>query len=161
MEESRLQMLQASSGRRGTIRTGRDSGGIVTGWLLRLSVVLFLIGIFAYDTMALVTARLSIEDQAAQVVNAAEICWNQTHDVELSYNAAATTAKEWNTSNTVPRRSFVVNKDGLVTLTLERPVKTLVARYIPPVTSFLTVRSTPVSTTKKAMPRLISAALSP
>lgn len=121
--------------------TRPDEGGIVTGWITRLALVFAVVGVFAYDSLAVLTARLSIEDEGASTVQTASDTWIQTHNEQQAYASAINAAQVWNPDNMIAGRSFSVSREGQVSLVLERPVETLVAKHVPPIRRWLVVRS--------------------
>ena len=102
----------------------RDSGSIVLGWLTKLAVTLALLGLLAFDGIALVTANFSVTDQANTVAGIAADTYKSTHDVQASYDAAVAEAAKNN--ETVEAKTFLVRPaDGHITLTLHKQATTL------------------------------------
>jgi hypothetical protein len=108
-----------------------DAGSIVLGWLVRVAVVLGVLGVLAFDGIALGTAHLSLADQATTAAQAASDRWIASHDVQAAYDAAVASAREANPDDTVRTDDFTVTPDGHVTLTLEREAHSLVLRSLP------------------------------
>ncbi|NLT55030.1 MAG: hypothetical protein GXX79_10810 [Actinomycetales bacterium] len=119
-----------------------DQGGIVLGWLFRLSIVLSLVGVLAYDGLSVVASRFTVEDQATTAALTASDMWKRTHDIERTYQAALLTAQAADAHNNVDRESFVVIGDGTVTLTMERKARTVVAGRLPALRDLFVVSGT-------------------
>jgi hypothetical protein len=107
-----------------------DVGGIVLGWLTKLVVVMAVVGVLLFDGLAIVTSRLSIEDQGYLAAREASSQWQRSGDVQLAYNAAVSAASDANALNEVPPASFVAFPDGTVDLDIHREVTTLVVHRI-------------------------------
>lgn len=100
------------------------------GWLTKLVVGLGLLGLVAFDAIAIGTARLSVQDQAGASARAASESYLHTHDVQAAYQAAAAVAAEADPSNEIPPSSFTAEQDGTVTLRVRRTATTLVVQRI-------------------------------
>ena len=106
-----------------------DTGDIVLGWLTKLVVGLGLLGLIAFDAIAIGSARLSVQDQAGASARAASESYLQNHDAQAAYQAAAVAA-EADPANEVPPSSFTAEHDGTVTLRVRRTAGTLVVQHI-------------------------------
>lgn len=107
-----------------------DTGDIVLGWLTKLVVGLGLLGLVAFDAIAIGTARLSVQDQAGASARAASESYLNTRDVQAAYAAAAAVAAEADPTNEVPPSGFTAEPDGTVTLRVRRTAGTLVVQHI-------------------------------
>ncbi|MGB8652163.1 MAG: hypothetical protein WCD35_16045 [Mycobacteriales bacterium] len=101
----------------------RDSGSIVLGWLTKLAASLALVGLLAFDGIALVTTNFTAADQATTAASAAADAYKSTHDVQQAYNAA--TAAVAADGDTIETKTFRVDPDGHITLVLHRTATTL------------------------------------
>lgn len=108
-----------------------EAGGIVTGWLVRLVVVLGLTGVLAFDGVSLGVATLSVTDQAASAARAAANEYVMSSSAQGAYERAVGVARRADPDNQVPVESFLITTDGQVTLTVQRSVPTLVLRHVP------------------------------
>jgi Flp pilus assembly protein TadG len=129
-------------------RTSGDAGGIVLGWLVRLTVVLAVMAVVAFDGISIVTSRLSLEDAGNQAARSASETWQSTHDIRAALASAQQAATEANADTSVVTDSLSVDADGTAHLVVTREASTLVAQHIPPMRSWceLRVRGTGRST---------------
>ena len=108
---------------------GSDVGGIVVGWLVKVTVVLAIVGVIAFDLVAIAYARVSSADDARSIAQAA-------HDAMLINRAtpaaALVVAQERATSRGVKvgRGDITITKSGVVTVEVHRQAATLVAEKI-------------------------------
>jgi hypothetical protein len=103
-----------------------DSGGIVLGWLTKLTVVLAVAGIFLFDAISVGTTKASLADQGSYAAREASEVWQQTGSIQRTYDAAVASATEQNALNRVLTKDFTVDADGTVHLTVDREAQTLV-----------------------------------
>src|SRR3954447_24409677 len=89
-----------------------DNGAIVLGWLTRLTVVLGLIGVLAFDVISLTVTRLGVADDATAAAIAASRSYQETHSVDRAYEAAMDSARSTNPADTIAAGSFNINPDG-------------------------------------------------
>ena len=108
-----------------------ERGSIVLGWLTRLVVVLGLVGIVGFDLVSYGVARLSATDQAEQVARAGATAWQTGSDVDAAYAEATQVAEDLDPGNVLPPQEFRASRDGGVSVRLDHPVPTLVARHLP------------------------------
>lgn len=109
-----------------------DRGDVVLAWLVKLTVVLALLGVVAFDAVSIGTTRLSVQDQGDAAARAASETWLRTRDANQSFKAATAAATEANPLNVVVASTFRVEPDGTARFTIERRASTLVVRYIGP-----------------------------
>lgn len=121
--------------------TRSDPGAIVLGWLTRLTVVLGLLGVLAFDVISLVVTEFGVTDDAAAAARAAAGAYARTSDVDRAYEAALDAARAADANDTIAAGSFLVDQKGTVTLTVEREAVTIVARYIPGIRDQLVMRA--------------------
>ena len=115
-------------------RVRGDRGDIVLGWLTKLVVVLAVLGVVAFDLVALGVGRLQAEDRAAAAARAAVSSWSSSKDVQAAYEAALARVAEDGGAleDTIDPGSFRVDPDGAVTLTLRHTATTLVVEKVGP-----------------------------
>jgi hypothetical protein len=104
----------------------KDRGDIVLGWLTRLTVIMALVGVALFDAISVGTTTASVADQGTSAALEASATWDETKNVQAAYDAAVTFATEANAENEVDPRSFSIDEDGTVHLTVSRVAKTLV-----------------------------------
>lgn len=109
-----------------------DRGDIVLSWLVKVTIVLAVLGVAAFDAISIGITRLSVQDQGDTAARAASETWSRTRDAGESYRAAQAAAVEANPLNVVLASSFRIEPDGTARFTIERRASTLVVRYIGP-----------------------------
>lgn len=92
------------------------------GWLVRISVTLLVVGLVAFDGVAVLVASLGVQDEAQRAARAASSAYVQSGSAASAYEAAE--ADLSNRSGITPG-SFSVAKDGTVSLEVERTASTL------------------------------------
>ena len=117
-----------------------DAGGIVLGWLTRLTVVLAVVGVIAFDGISIITSRLSLEDAGNQAARSASETWQSTHDIRAALASAQRAATEANPDTTVVTDSLSVDADGTAHLVVTREASTLVAQHIAPLRHWCDLR---------------------
>jgi hypothetical protein len=117
-----------------------DRGDIVLGWLTRVVVVLAVVALLGFDGVQVGLSTVQLQDQANQAATAGRDAYAQHHDMAAALKAADAKAKEDNLQNTVVKGSFLVERDGAVSVKLTRPIHTVVAHYLP-ITSLKTATS--------------------
>jgi hypothetical protein len=110
----------------------RDRGDIVVGWLVRVVVGVAVVGIVLFDTISVGAAKMSVTDQAAAAARAASDDWLTRHDQQAAFDAAWDNAVDANATNRVDTRTFRVEQNGTVHLTVRRTAPTLVLGLIGP-----------------------------
>lgn len=103
-----------------------DRGGIVLGWLTKLTVVLAVAGIFLFDAISIGTTKASLADQGSYAARNASEVWQQTGNIQRTYDAAVAAATEQNPMNRVSTKGFTVDADGTVHLVVGREAQTIV-----------------------------------
>jgi hypothetical protein len=117
-----------------------DRGDIVLGWLTKVVVALAVVALLGFDGVQVGLSSVQLQDQANGAATAGRDDYAQHHDVARALRAAQDVAKEDNTLNVVVNGSLVVERDGAVSVTLTRPIHTVVAHYLP-VEAFKTATS--------------------
>src|SRR5436305_10205334 len=108
-----------------------DRGDIVLGWLTRVVVTLAVVALIAFDSIAIVTSRLGVTDDAQSAAEAANLAWNDHRgSVQEAYNAAAAYAEAH--GEECPVKDFSVSATGAVKLRLTGKATTLVISHIGP-----------------------------
>ena len=109
------------------MRMQGDRGDIVLGWLTRLVVVLAVLGLIAFDGVAVAQAHFQAADRASTAAVAAADEYRTSHNVQQAYNAAFATVSG---DDTIETTTFKVAPDGTVTLRLHHIATTLIIRHI-------------------------------
>ena len=103
-----------------------DRGGIVLGWLTKLTVGLALVGIVLFDAIAIGSTRATVADDGAFAAHEAADTWVETHDLQRTFAAATSAALERNATNEVSTKGFTVDPDGTVHLVISRTANTMI-----------------------------------
>ena len=113
----------------------RDSerGDIVLGWITKLAVGFALAGIVLFDAMSVGTTVSSLADQGSYAAREASETWNASKDLQKAYLTASAIASESNKHNVIDPKTFRVDPDGRVHLTISRTATTLVLYRIGPI----------------------------
>jgi hypothetical protein len=117
-----------------------DRGDIVLGWLTKVVVVLGVVALLGFDGVQVGLSSVQLQDQANDAATAARDSYAQHHDVATALTAAQDAAKADNSANVIVRGTFLVERDGAASVTLTRPIHTVVAHYLP-VDAFKTATS--------------------
>ncbi|GEM_PF-4921872 len=109
-----------------------DAGAIVLGWLTKLILVLVVGGVVLFDVMAIAYGQVSAADDARQVARIATdaiVLKNASPDeaAKLAYTRAQTRGID------VTPEAITVERDGSVTVVIDRDIQTLVAYRIGPI----------------------------
>lgn len=108
-----------------------DAGGIVTGFLFKIALVLGIIGVVCFDVVSVAASRMALEDQAVTAARMAATQWRDSHDVRAALSAAQASAHEADPGNVVVEDMFSVAPDGTVHLRVQRTAHTFAARHVP------------------------------
>ena len=108
-----------------------DRGDILLGWLTKLVLALGVVALLGFDAVTVGLATVSVQDQAGTAAAAARDEFAMHHDPQRAYQAALDSAHLANAADQIKPVDFVVTSTGVVTLTLERPIHTVVAHYLP------------------------------
>ena len=105
-----------------------DGGSIVIGWLTRIVVVMAIVGLIAFDAMAIAQGHVSASDEADEVAQDAHNTWTDTHDVDKAYATANGEVKA--KGDRIPKGGFTIEpKTGYVTVQVQHSVDTLLAKH--------------------------------
>lgn len=115
---------------------------MVTGWLIKVVVVLGCFAALAYDGLSIGAARMSSTDAADAAARSASEAWSTTKDTQKAYDAAVAELVEQNASGTIETTSFTVDPDGTVHLVLDRTARTVLVRRLSPISDWATIHET-------------------
>jgi hypothetical protein len=110
-----------------------DRGSIVIGWLTKIAVALGLAGLVLFDAISIGTTTVSLTDEGDYAARAASENWVANKSVQKAYDAAVAAATEQNPANHVATKTFRIDADGTVHLTISREATTLVVYRIGPI----------------------------
>jgi len=115
----------------GRTHAGRpDAGGIVVGWLLKIVLVGAAVGLVGFDALSVATVRLGVVDQGEMAARTGSDRWNDSKDIQLAYDAAASAAELANPNNSIDADTFRVDRNGTVHLRISRDATTLVLHRV-------------------------------
>lgn len=103
-----------------------DRGEVISSWLVKITVVLALIGIAAFDGISCMVLRMQTQD-AAQSAAASALPSNSARtSPKAAYETAQATLTEEHPGWTIDPASVTVGPDGAITLSVTGEAKTLV-----------------------------------
>ncbi len=122
------------------VDTRGDGGGIVLGWLLRVSLVLVALAVLAFDVFSLAYTNVSTVDDAGIVAGVgAQTLIEDSRDMDGAKRRSLTQAEELGVR--MRAKDWWVDQDGEVHVTVSREAHSLVLHYIPQLQKYLTVRA--------------------
>jgi hypothetical protein len=114
-------------------RAKGDRGGIVLGWLGKLTLTLGVLALVGFDALSLVQARLQAGDRAATAATAAAQDFATSRDLQHAFDAAYATVAG---GDSIETGTFRVAADGAVTLRLHHGAVTLLVAKVPALRSW-------------------------
>jgi hypothetical protein len=106
-----------------------DQGRVVIGGITRFIGCLAVIVVLFHDGVVMGLGKVAVQEDAQVAAHAGAQNWNQTMNLQDSYNAAALAVESKGTEIDAPSYK-VVAADGTVTLTANRDTSTFVAGHI-------------------------------
>jgi hypothetical protein len=94
------------------------------GWLTKIVVAIALVGVCAFEVIAIAVTKVSTKDDATTAAFEASQRWLDTHNVQQAYDTAEAYAVEH--GGIVDAETFSVADDGRVTLTMRKEATSLV-----------------------------------
>jgi len=117
-----------------------DRGGIVLGWLMRVTIVLVLMGVLAFDVFSLAYTNVTTVDDASIVAGTgAQTLMENPGDQKAAKSVSVAQAEELGVR--MRSKDWWVDESGEVHVTVSREAKTLALHYIPQLEKYLTVRA--------------------
>lgn len=118
---------------RPSVTDWRNRGDIVLGWLVKVTLVLTMLGVCAFDGISVAVTRVRVTDDAAAAANAASDTWQRSGstDMQAAYDTAAGFAGS--RDERVPTSSFHIDPDGTVHLELRGRASTLLLHRLRPI----------------------------
>jgi hypothetical protein len=102
-----------------------ERGDIVLGWLTKITVILGVAGLVLFDAISLGTTTVTLSDQGNFAAREASEVWQATDSLQQAYDAAVAAATEQNAQNVVDPKSFHIDEDNTVHLTVSRTATTI------------------------------------
>jgi hypothetical protein len=107
------------------LRHADDRGDIILGWLTKLTVVLAIAGLGLFEAISIGSTMASVADDGAYAAQEASTTWNETKNLQQTYDAAVAAAATQNPQDKVLVKGFSVDPDGTVHLRIARDASTL------------------------------------
>jgi hypothetical protein len=122
------------------VRAGRDEGGIVLGWLMRITVVLLALGVVGFDVMSLAYTNVRTVDDAGIVAGTgAGVLLEAPGDYERARAESLAMADELGVR--MRGRDWWIDEQGEVHVTVSRRASSLALQHVPQLERYLTVRA--------------------
>jgi hypothetical protein len=116
---------------------GREDGGIITGWLFQLLLILAVISVLVYEVVAIGVARVALDDTARDVARVARDSYRADRSLTGARAAAEDAAAD--------DRADVVGleeADGELVVTLSGQARTLLLHRVAPLEDLATATAT-------------------
>lgn len=117
-----------------------DRGSIVFGWLARLTLVLGLLGLVAFEVMSIAVARVSLQDYGQEAAQDAIHTYQETHNPRLALQSATAVAEEHGA--TIGKHTFTISPDGAVSFSISNTATTLLLYRVDQMASLAHVHTT-------------------
>lgn len=122
------------------VREAGDRGGIVLGWLLRLSVALVVLGILAFDVFSLAYTNVTTVDDAGIVASTgAQSLMADPRDAKGAKAESLARAEQLGVQ--MRAKDWWVDESGEVHVTVSRDTRTVALQHVPQLRRYLTVRA--------------------
>ena len=115
----------------------REGGGIITGWLLQLGLILAVISLLVYEVVAIGVAAVGVDDTAREVARIARDAYRTDRAVTAAHQTAAAAVDDPNTGIV-----SLEEVDGDLVVTLHRQARTLLVHRIGPLEDLATATAT-------------------
>lgn len=127
-----------------------DRGDVVLGWLTKLLVVTAIVGVTLIDAVSIVKAHYGAAGDAQLAASRASAVYATSRNVDEAYAAAAESVVDLD--ETIDKKTFSVDEQGTVQLTLRRVATTVVVDRIPPLRKFAVASSAGTAAAPAAAP---------
>ena len=117
-----------------------EQGGIVLGWLVRVTVVLLVLGVLSFDVFSLAYTNVTTVDDAGIVANSGAAVLMETPGAyDEAKSRSMSQAKELGVR--MRGKDWWIDEEGEVHVTVSRKATSLALHYIPKLDKYLTVRA--------------------
>ena len=121
-----------------------EGGGIVLGWLFKITLVLLLLGIVAYDFVSIAYTKVTTSDDARYIaLGASEAIVLQRADEEQAIAMARDRADTRGV--TLGKKDVLIDDDGSITVHVSRTANTVIAYHFGSLDQFTHVDETYVT----------------
>lgn len=119
---------------------GSDRGGIVLGWLMRLTAVLLVLGVLAFDVFSLAYTNVTTVDDAQIIAGTgAQLLMEQPGKYDDAKAESLAQAKELGVR--MRAKDWWIDESGEVHVTVSRRATSLALKHVPQLRKYLTVRA--------------------
>jgi hypothetical protein len=117
-----------------------DQGGIVLGWLMRVTIALVVMGVLAFDVFSLAYTNVTTVDDAGIVAGTgAQTLMESPGEHDAARGASVAQAEDLGVR--MRSKDWWVDESGEVHVTVSRDARTLALHYVPQLEKYLTVRA--------------------
>lgn len=117
-----------------------EQGGIVLGWLLRVSVLLLVLGVLAFDVFSLAYTNVTTVDDAGVVASSgAEVLLEHPRAVDDAKDSSLQQAADLGVA--MRAKDWWVDETGEVHVTVSRTAPSVALHYLPALRRYFTVRA--------------------
>lgn len=110
-----------------------DAGSIISGWLVKVAAVIAVFGVCAFDAISIGSTYAATSDAGTSAASVASETWiDQQHNVQRAYDAAVAEANSGDNTYTIDPKTFSIDPDGTVHLTITRDASTVLVKRIGP-----------------------------
>jgi hypothetical protein len=92
-------------------RSSSDHGGIVLGWLTRITLIFTILGVLGFEVLSIAVAHVQIQDVGQSAGHEAIRVYESSHNQVLAYEAASAYAESHNAH--VNKKSFVITDESV------------------------------------------------
>lgn len=117
-------------------RRNDDRGGIVVGWLTRLTLVLGLLGLVAFEVLSIAVAHVQVKDIGQSAAQEAITTFQTNGNPALAYESARSYADEHGAN--IKQKTFVITADS-VSFVLDKTAPTLLLHRVGPLAEYAEV----------------------
>jgi hypothetical protein len=116
---------------------GREDGGIITGWLLQLVLILAVVSLLVHEVVAIGVATVTLDDTARSATSVAVSSYRADRSLTSAQRAAEATAAEGSAEVVT-----VEEVDGELVVALSKRARTLLLHRVAPLQDLATATAT-------------------
>lgn len=116
---------------------GAEDGGIVTGWLLQLVLILAVVSLVVYEIVAIAVVHVSLDDTSREIARVTRDAYRDGRSLVAAQDAAEDALEE--------ERAEVMavdEVDGELVITMSERARTLLLHRVPPLRDLATATTT-------------------
>jgi hypothetical protein len=115
----------------------RETGGIITGWLLQIVVFLAVVSVLVFEVVAIGVAHVSVDETGREVGRVARDAYRDQRSLDVAREAVERSLA----GRTAALAELEVEGDEVV-LTLTMPARTLLVHRVGPIADLATAETT-------------------